>query len=212
MGRLAEVADAMGAGLNADPLELACAQYGVSTPMRQAHFLAQLSVESAGFSRTVESLNYSVAGLLTTFGRHRISRYDAMRYGRLPGRPAKQREIANAVYGGQWGLENLGNYQPDDGWTYRGHGLGQITGRNNTARISLALFGTSAVLLDDPGFLCDPDIGAKAAAWHWFDRNCNTMADADDIRAVTKRWNGGHNGLKARIKALARAKQLLGIA
>jgi putative chitinase len=78
-----------------------------------------------------ESMNYSVNGLLKTFGRHRISTADGRKYGRSGSRKADQVTIANIVYGGEWGRKNLGNTQPGDGWKYRGGGLPQDTGRRN---------------------------------------------------------------------------------
>lgn len=82
-----------------------------------------------------ESLNYSVQGLLNTFGRHRISAEDANRLGRKPGEGAlpvtRQRAIANIIYGGEWGKKNLGNTEADDGWKYRGRGMDHCTGRRN---------------------------------------------------------------------------------
>lgn len=101
-----------------------------------AYALATAHHETGGkMMPNVESLNYSVSGLLNTFGRHRISRADAERLGRKPGEPAlsvtRQRAIANILYGGTWGRDNLGNTEPDDGWTYRGRGLAHDTGRRN---------------------------------------------------------------------------------
>jgi putative chitinase len=90
------------------------------------------------FEPVTENLNYSVQGLLSTFGRHRISAADAARYGRASGRPANQEAIANLIYGGAWGRDNLGNTQAGDGWRFRGRGLSQITGRANYTKFGLA--------------------------------------------------------------------------
>ena len=110
----------------------------------------------------VESLNYSVSGLLNTFGRHRISRSDAERLGRKPGEPAlslaRQRAIANILYGGEWGRANLGNTMPDDGWTYRGRGMAHDTGRRNY-RLSGEAVGID--LLTDPDALLDTATAAR---------------------------------------------------
>ena len=93
-----------------------------------AHWLGQMFVESKGFTTREESLNYSVQGLLDTFGRHRISKADAEKFGRIDKvvkgrktvvRAAHQNAIANIVYGGEWGRKNLGNTQPGDGWKFR---------------------------------------------------------------------------------------------
>lgn len=87
-----------------------------------------------------ESLNYSVSGLLHTFSRERISKADANRLGRRPGEraldTARQKAIANILYGGEWGRKNLGNTLPDDGWNFRGGGWPQTTGRANYAKVA----------------------------------------------------------------------------
>lgn len=89
------------------------------------------------FVASVESLNYSVDGLMKTFGRHRISAAQCKALGRSGSRPADQVAIANAIYGGSWGKENLGNTEDGDGWKYRGRGLVQITGRANYGKYGL---------------------------------------------------------------------------
>jgi putative chitinase len=85
-----------------------------------------------------ESLNYSVDGLLKTFGRHRISEADARKYGRTGNRPANQQMIANLIYGGAWGREHLGNTEYGDGWRYRAGDLVGITGRSNYTKFGIA--------------------------------------------------------------------------
>jgi putative chitinase len=113
-------------------------------------------------SPNVESLNYTVAGLLNTFGRHRISRADAERLGRKPGEPAlslaRQRAIGNILYGGAWGRENLGNTEPDDGWTYRGRGMAHDTGRRN---YTLSGNAVGIDLLSNPDALLSTETAAK---------------------------------------------------
>lgn len=110
-----------------------------------AYVLATAHHETgARFVASVENLNYSVDGLLKTFGRHRISEADVRKYGRSGLRPANQPAIANLIYGGEWGRENLGNTKPTDGWDMRGRGLVQITGRANYAKYGLADQPTTA--------------------------------------------------------------------
>lgn len=107
-------------------------------PRWLAYMLATAHHETGGkFVASVESLNYSVDGLLKTFGRHRISTIDAKKYGRSAIQPANQQAIANTIYGGSWGKENLGNTELGDGWRFRGRGLVQITGRKNYATYGL---------------------------------------------------------------------------
>jgi putative chitinase len=113
-------------------------------------------------SPNAENLNYSVDGLLRTFGRHRISEADARRLGRKNGEAAlsqaRQREIANIIYGGTWGRTNLGNTQPDDGWTFRGRGMHHVTGRRN---YTVASQSAGVNLLVQPEAMLDLERAAK---------------------------------------------------
>lgn len=110
-----------------------------------------------------ESLNYSVSGLLETFGPHRIMDAEAKRLGRKPGEGAlsvdRQRQIANIVYGGEWGRKNLGNTQPNDGWDFRGGGYPQATGRANFAKLS-GLTGVD--LVRQPQRIVEPAVAVIA--------------------------------------------------
>lgn len=206
----AEIAAKMGAGVFATPLALACMEFGIDNDLELAHFLAQLSVESADFTRVVESMNYSVEGLLKTFGRHRISADDCMRYGRTKGRKANQVMIAAKVYGGEWGLEHLGNRFQMDGWNFRGHGLGQLTGRAIIEACSKGLFGDLR-LIDDTHYLTTPDGASRSAAWCWVYKRVKPLALADKVIEVRRKWNGGLNGIEHAEISLNRAKKLLGL-
>lgn len=182
----------------------------LTTALRIAHALAQQSVETGGFSKMVESLNYSQTGLRATFSSKRISDADCQRLGRKPGAaalsPAAQEEIANIVYGGTFGKEQLGNDQPGDGWKYRGRGAKQTTGRFNYNDVMQV---TGIDVIGNPDQLADPDNGMRAACIFWQKKNCNKFADKDDILGLTKAVNGGTNGLPERKAALARAKAIL---
>lgn len=104
-----------------------------------AYILATAFHETGGtFKPGRENLNYSVSALISKFSRSRISAADAERYGRKSGQKANQSAIANLIYGGAWGLANLGNKLAGDGWRYIGRGLVQITGRKNYARYGIA--------------------------------------------------------------------------
>ena len=183
---------------------------GLTTPIRIAHALAQQSVETGGFGKLVENLNYSVAGLRGTFSKKRISDAECEALGRKQGAAAlsaaAQEKIANLVYGGPWGLENLGNKQPGDGWKYRGRGAKQTTGRANYNDVKDV---TGIDVIDNPDLLADPDTGMRAACIFWDRKNCNKFADKDDITGLTKAINGGTNGLDDRKAALKRAKAIL---
>lgn len=178
----------------------------LTTPLRIAHALAQQSVETGGFAKLVESLNYSPAGLRKTFSKARISDAQCESLGRKPGSPAQQEKIANQVYGGDWGLKNLGNKEAGDGWKYRGRGAKQTTGRSNYGDVKTV---TGIDVIANPELLEDPDMGMRAACVFWQAKKCNKFADLDKIRDLTIAINGGTNGLAERTAALARAKAIL---
>lgn len=97
-----------------------------------AYILATAFHETGGTMRPIrESLNYSVEALIAKFSRSRISLADAQKYGRKGNRKANQSAIANLIYGGAWGLKNLGNKLVGDGWRFIGRGFVQLTGRRN---------------------------------------------------------------------------------
>jgi putative chitinase len=119
---------------------------------------------------------------------------------------AVQEKIANLVYGGPWGLTNLGNKEAGDGWKYRGRGTKQTTGRSNYNDVKTV---TGIDVIASPELLEDPDTGMRAACIFWEKKNCNKFADKDDITGLTKAINGGTNGLDDRKAALVRAKAIL---
>lgn len=207
-----ELAAKMGADPEwAEAIGRACKEFGIVSDLEIAHFLAQVSVESMGFQRMQESLNYDIKGLLHTFSRERISAEQCYELGRRPGHAANQEAIANNVYGGEWGLTHLGNREPGDGWKYRGHGPAQLTGRDNHAACSVGLYG-DARIVNDPTLLTHPEPGARSAAWFWNSRRCNAYAARDNVIACTRAWNGGINGIDHRAERLAFAKHQMGIA
>lgn len=188
---------------------IAAAKLAGLTVPQTAYVLATAYHETGGRMLPVrESLNYSVEGLMKTFSRSRISSADALAYGRKTGRAANQQAIANLVYGGEWGRENLGNTEPNDGWTYRGGGLVQVTGRRNFERVGLA---TGNDLIAEPDMINDPAISAAALVFGsrdgWFTgkklsdyisgskadyrnarRVINGMDRADDIAAYARAY------------------------
>lgn len=100
------------------------------------------------------------------------------------------------------GRMDLGNNQQGDGIRFKGRGLIQITGRTNYAHLSRDLgmdFLAQPVLLETPEYAC------LSAAWFWNSKNLNVWADKDDFLTITKRINGGTNGLEDRQMYLERA-------
>ncbi|MCQ6259301.1 glycoside hydrolase family 19 protein [Pseudomonas sp. Q11] len=95
-----------------------------------------------------------------------------------------------------------------DGQKYRGRGLIQITGRDNYRRCSLGLFGDER-LLALPELLEQPQWAAESAAWFWNQNGLNELADRDQFNSITRRINGGLNGLQDRLQLWARARAVL---
>lgn len=109
------------------------------------------------------------------------------------------------------GRKDLGNTQPGDGVRYKGRGLIQITGRNNYKQLS-EVFGVDFIA--HPELLEQPEWATKSAGWFWSSRKLNDIALADTDTAfltVTKRINGGTNGLEDRRNYWTRAKKSLGL-
>jgi putative chitinase len=192
-----------------DALEKAIAAYpALQDPDVLDDWLGQMWVESAGFSTMTEGLNYSVDGLLAAFGRHRISAADAQAFGRIDKivggkkivvRPANQSAIANIIYGGEWGRKNLGNTDAGDGWKFRGSGFKQITGRAN-----ITASGFSPEELRTEVYK-----SALAAAQFFVSHGCVVPAKSGDIEEVTRRVNGGDNGLANRRLKTAEARKVI---
>lgn len=107
------------------------------------------------------------------------------------------------------GRADLGNTHPGDGVRFKGRGLIQITGRTNYADCSAALFGDRQVLLEQPERLEEPSLAARSAAWFWASRKLNALADSGDFELITRRINGGLNGLADRLAHLERAQEVL---
>lgn len=106
--------------------------------------------------------------------------------------------------------ERLGNSpeDDDDGQLYRGRGLIQVTGRYNYLKCSLALFRDER-LLRTPELLEHPEWAAQSAGWYWWVKELNTLADQDRFTDITRKINGGVNGLKERRELWSRAREVL---
>lgn len=191
------------------PINATLAEFDISTPQRAAYFLSQIGHETIDLSATIENLNYSVENILKTFGRHRISEADARRVGRIDGKQrCNSEELANLIYGGPWGVKNLGNTEPGDGWKFRGRGAIQTTGRHNMTQTGK---GLKLDLINKPELLSEPLHWARSAGWFWKDRGLNKYADAGDLTTLRRIANGGSLGLEDCAVRLKRAQAALGI-
>ena len=104
------------------------------------------------------------------------------------------------------GRKDLGNTKPGDGPRYKGRGLLQLTGRFNYRKMGEKL---GLPLEDEPLLAADPLTSLRIACEYWADRKINRHCDADDLLHVTKRVNGGTNGLEDRRNYYRKAKVAL---
>ena len=104
------------------------------------------------------------------------------------------------------GRADLGNAVKGDGSKYRGHGLIQITGRANYTQCGEAL---GLDLIDKPELLELPQHAAMSAAWFWKQKGLNDLADRDQFLTITRRINGGLNGIDDRLELWKKAQAVL---
>lgn len=149
------------------PLSKHMTAYGIDTPLRAAHFLAQACHESAHFRTLYEYADGSA--------------YE--------------------------GRKDLGNVYAGDGRRYKGRGIFQLTGRANY-RAYGNLLGLD--LENNPELAANPENSVRIACEYWKQKGLNGWADRDDVNEITRRINGGYNGLQDRKNILARAKANLG--
>lgn len=185
------------AGVFIGPLMTATTEFDITTPLREAAFIAQVGHESNHLNAISENLNYSAEGLIRTFPRYFTSSQAAV-YARNP------EKIANRVYANRMGN---GPEESGEGWRYRGAGLIQLTGKNNQ-HAAADYFGIDYMGIGD--WLRTPEGAARSAAWFWHVNGLNPPADAEDMREITRVINGGFNGLDERLALYERAREVLG--
>lgn len=180
-----------------DALNKVLPENNIDTPLRVCHFLAQVIHESGHLRYNKENLNYSASALKSVFKKYFPTDDLANQYARQP------EKIANRVYANRMGN---GNESSGDGYKYCGRGLIQLTGKNNYTECSKDM---KIDIVNNPDLLLVPDYALKSACWFWNKNNLNQYADKDDITTITKRINGGLNGIESRKENFNRAKKIL---
>lgn len=169
-------------------------KYEINTPLRIAHFMAQIEHES-GLKPISENLNYSSKRLWEIFPKYFPTTELANKYQKNP------KSIANRVYANRMGN---GDEASGEGWKYRGRGFLQITGKENYHRLAN---DTDIDCLKNPDLLLEEANAMISALWFWNLKKLNIFADEDNLSTITKRINGGFNGIEHRKELLKKWKK-----
>lgn len=162
---------------------------------RLQYFLAQLGHESSGLTHKEENLSYSASRLTEIWPSRFPTLEVAKKYERNP------EKLANFVYGGR-----LGNVNPGDGYKFRGRGYIQLTGRETYREVG-KIAGLD--LENDPDLAAKPENAVKIACAYWSWKKLNATCDVGDFTALTKKINGGTNGLSDRMDWLTKVQNVL---
>lgn len=165
--------------------------YGVTTPARLAEFVAQICNETGGFRRFEENLNYRASVLLAQWPSH----FTPAQAAAAVGHPV---EIASRAYGGRMGNAP---YPSTDGFTYRGRGALQLTGKAAYAKFGAAI---GKPLVEHPELAADPGVSTLIALEFFKQLGVWAAIDAGDFVKARRLTNGGSIGLDnvARIRSV----------
>lgn len=178
----------------------ALVKHGIDTPIKLAHFLAQVSHECGAGTVMVENLNYREEALLSQWPTHFTpAQARAMAH--------KPQLIANQAYNGRMG-NRVGS---DDGWNYRGRGGSQTTGREEYEKLGKL---TGLDLINHPELVISVEHFLEVAAANFKLCGClpyATSTSRDAVVAVTKRLNGGTIGFSSRFAWFQKWCSALGV-
>jgi putative chitinase len=186
-----------------EAVRVTCREFEINTPQRIAGFLSQTSHESGGYTMLTENLNYRAATLAACWP----NRFAVLGPDKKPVKDEKGKltptAVANSIAGKPELIANLvyssrmgnGPAESGEGWLYRGRGLKQLTGKDNYTRCGAAL---GIDLVGNPDLLLEPMAAARSAGWFWKTNNLSAFADANDIKGMTKKINGGLIGYEQR--------------
>jgi putative chitinase len=182
-------------------------QLGINTPLRLAHFMAQISEESGSGTEMTEKLDYTAGRMMQVFPK----RFPDM--ASTAGFAHNERAFGNKVYNGRMG-NRLGS---NDGFNFRGRGCLQITGRDSYAAIGRSV---GLDLINNPQLINDPQNVLLIAGTEFVKLGCLAECDRNDVVQVSARVNLGHrttnprliNGLDQREAQLAVWKKEFAVA
>jgi putative chitinase len=179
------------------PLNATFQRFDISNPLRQAAFIAQCGHECGNFKVLEENLMYRAETLMKLWPKRFPTLEFANQYAKNP------KKIANMVYANRMGNRDEAS---GDGYRFRGRGCIQLTGHANYYHAGQAL-GEDFVM--QPELVATPMYAALSAGFFWNTHKLNVLADARDIKMMTKRINGGFIGLADREKHYNQALAVL---
>ena len=180
-------------------------KYNCNTPKRLQAFVAQIAHESGEFSIRLENMNYTTPSRIVSIWSTRFNldgsggKLNANNFIRNP------QKLANSVYANRMGN---GNAESGDGFTFRGSGYLQLTGRDSYKQYADYL---KIDIKEVANLVQTTDRYALDSAFWEFCINKSLLdeADKEDFVTITKRINGGLIGYDERVKYYNRAKKYI---
>lgn len=192
-----------------DALNSILPKWGIDTTEHIIHFLAQCGHESNSFTVLVENLNYTAQALANTWP----NRYSA---GVVDGKQTpnklalslhrKPEAIANNAYANRLGN---GNEASGDGWLFRGHGGLQLTGRDLVTAFARKIGKTVEEAIE---YLKTIEGAIEGSCYFWRDyKNIPAVISTGSVKTITKKVNGGLNGLADRYQLTEHIRAVLSV-
>lgn len=173
----------------AEPIAKVFERFEIKATNCQAAFIAEAAVESLNFTRLEESTYYSTPERIhAVYARLRNVPLGVL----AAGYTKKPQALANLAYAN---VNGNGDESSGDGWRFRGRGLFQLTGRGNYLAAAAA---AGRPYKDQPELVAQPLDAAMTAGWFWATARLNSIMERAGIDAVSRRINGGSNGLVER--------------
>jgi putative chitinase len=193
----------------ADLFNDSCRRYNITSYDVVHEFMANLLHESGGFTILVENLNYSTPQRLVAVWPSRFTTTSEAGKRNAASFTNEPQKLANLVYGGR-----MGNTLPNDGWTFRGGGYAQLTGRDAytlyTQHVNIGR--TERLTIQQVANLVQTDEVYAMDSAFWFFcifKNLEQLAIQDNFRELVRRWNGGWVGMEDRVRLYNLCQQIL---
>lgn len=176
----------------AESMLVAAYRSGITDPKELGNFMGQVQHESQNFSRLEENLNYSGDRLYEVFpDRNGLTAKKAEEIAGIADRTDRHKAVADQIYGGTWGKENLGNSEKGDGYAFRGRGYIQLTGRSNYDRHSKS---TGLDLVRHPELAAQQGNAERLASSYWQSNVHPSVAARTDPKEAGSIINTGEAG------------------